>query len=108
MDEAEAGRLLDEEVARLRALSYGELRSRIPDTRRRVLFVEVVGEDQATTRDVVGESGVVYQLETQVFWDGKAGEDIRVAVSIDDGGLSAFWPRSGDFIMARDGRFVDE
>jgi hypothetical protein len=50
----------------------------------------------------------VYQLETQVYWAGKPGRDIRVTVSIDDGGRSAFRPMSDDFIVAVDGSFVDE
>ncbi len=108
MDKQEARRLLARELTDLRALSYEELCSRIPTKRRRVLFVEVVGEDEVATREVVGPSGVIYQLQTEVFWDGKAGEDLRVAVSIDDGRWSAFRPMSDSFIMAADGSFVDE
>jgi hypothetical protein len=107
VNKAEARRFLAEEIAGLRALSYEELRSRIPRRRRRFLFVELVGEDQATTREVVADSGTRYQLETQVFWDGKPERDIRVMVSIDDGGLSAFLPISDDFIIAPDGSFVE-
>jgi hypothetical protein len=73
-----------------------------------VLFVEVMGEEQATTREVVAASGAVYQIETQVFWDGKPERDIRVMVSVDDGGISAFKPLTDDFIVAPDGSFVGE
>jgi hypothetical protein len=45
---------------------------------------------------------------TQVDWDGKPGEDIRVTASIDDGGWSAYKPMHEDFIMAPDGTFVGE
>jgi hypothetical protein len=108
MNKREAKHLLAREMAALRQLSYEELRSRIPPTPRRVLFVEVVNEPQVESYQVTGESGTLYQVATQVFWDGKSGEDIRVMGSIDDGGLSSFKPMTDDFIMAPDGRFVDE
>jgi len=56
MDKAEAHRVLAAEVTRLRAVSYAELSARIPRRRRRILFIEQVGEDQARTHEVVGES----------------------------------------------------
>ena len=108
MDKTEARQILAGEVARLRALSYSGLSSRIPRRRRRLLFLEVVGDDEAITREVVGDSGVVYQVESQVLWEDKPQEDIRVVVSIDDGGVSAFMPMTDDFILAPDGTFVDE
>ena len=37
-----------------------------------------------------GTSGVQYQLEFQVVWDDRAGGNVRVLGSIDDGGLRAF------------------
>ena len=63
---------------------------------------------QVETHEVLGESGAVYQVETQVFWDGPPDDDVRVIASIDDGGWSAFMPMSQDFIMAPDGGFVGE
>jgi hypothetical protein len=107
VNKAEARQVLAHEVARLRTLSYEELASRIPRQRRRDLFLEV-GEDGAITKEVVGESGAVYQVETQVFWDYKPDRDIRVWVSIDDGGASAFAPMNDSFILAPDGSFVGE
>ena len=58
--------------------------------------------------EVTGSSGVAYQLEFQIVWDGKRGGDVRVLGGIDDGGLRAFLPLTDDFIMAPDGRFVGE
>jgi hypothetical protein len=108
MNRKEARRLLQQEITALRKRSYAELRTRIPASPRRKLFLEFVDEPQVETHEVTGDSGTVYQVETQVFWDGKPGEDLRVMASIDDGGLSSFKPMSNDFIIAPDGRFVDE
>ena len=51
----------------------------------------------------MGPSGVKYQLEAQVSWDTKPGGNLRVVVSIDDGGWRAFAPLSDDFIVAPEG-----
>ena len=95
MDEREARNLLSEKLAEYRALSYSHLASRI-DTCD-VVCVEVVGP-----------SGVEYQIEVQFVWDGQSGGDVRVLGSIDDGGWRAFVPLCDSFIMAPDGRFVGE
>ena len=60
------------------------------------------------TTEVDGSSGRWYQIETSVFWDGAKDRDLRVIVSIDDGGWRAFAPMTDDFIMAPDGSFVGE
>ena len=109
MDKAEARRVLADEVARLRGLSYAELSGRIPARPRRVLgIVRVVEGPEVETCDVTAESGTRYQRESQVLWDGKAGGDIRVLVAVDDGGVSAFKPLTDSFILAPDGSFVGE
>ncbi len=109
MDKAEARCVLADEVRRLRALSYAELSGRIPSRPRRVLgVVRVVDEPEVETREVTAQSGTTYQLENQVFWDGKAGGDIRVLVAVDDRGLSAFKPLTDDFVFAPDGSLVGE
>lgn len=41
---------------------------------------------QEETFELQSPSGTTYQLEVQVFWDGRREEDLRVMVSIDDGG----------------------
>ena len=64
--------------------------------------------DQPETIEVTGDSGTTYQVETVAFWDRPPDRDLRVAVSIDDGGWRAFMPLGVDFIIARDGSFVGE
>ncbi len=93
MDKQEAGQILRSKIEELRSNSYQELRSRI---------------DQPEAIEVRGSSLKVYQLEWQVFWDDKPEGDLRVMVCIDDGGVSAFWPTTEDFIIAPDGSFVGE
>lgn len=58
--------------------------------------------------EVSGPSGVAYQLEFQIVWDGNPGGDVRVIGGIDDGGLRAFVPLTDSFIMAPGGNFVGE
>jgi hypothetical protein len=85
--------LIDEWLKELRQRSYHDL-------------VSLMGHPQ--TKEVTGEDGKRYQLEAEVFWDGKKGGDVRVIVMGDDGGWRAFKPLTSDFIMASDGSFVGE
>jgi hypothetical protein len=94
MDTEEATRILDEVVAELRRDSYDTLVARYLN--------------QTSTRAVVAESGVEYQVEVQAFWDGRQPGNLRVIAAIDDGGWRAFKPLSSDFISATDGSFVGE
>ena len=51
----------------------------------------------------VGESGTVYQIEVEAFWDhpGQESGDLRVLASIDDGRiLSSIVPLCDDFIVS--------
>jgi hypothetical protein len=78
---------------------------------RRVPYDELVARllDAVETRDVAGASGTEYGIEVQGFWDSRRRNgNLRVMVSIDDGGLRAFAPLTTDFIMAPDGSFVGE
>ena len=93
MDKGEAQGLLGEQIGRLRKLSYEDLRERL---------------DQPETFELPGPSGKTYQLEVQAFWDGPRDQNLRVMVSIDDGGWRAFAPLSSDFIIAPNGSFVGE
>jgi hypothetical protein len=93
MNTTEAKVLLLERLAVWRALAYGDLVARV---------------DKATCSDVVGPSGVQYQIEIEPVWDEKLGGNVRVLGSIDGGGISAIAPLSSDFIMAPDGSFVGE
>jgi hypothetical protein len=87
MDKAEAQRLLRGQIEHLRKHSYEELRERL---------------DQEETFELQ-DSGTTYQLEVQVFWDGRRDENLRVVVAIDEGGWRAFAPLTSDFIIASDG-----
>lgn len=93
MNKAEAHAILAEGLAKLRKLSYGELKTRI---------------DTVDTQEVTGPSGAWYQLEYQTVWDGEAEGNIRVLGSIDDGGVRAWFPMSDSFIKSPDDSFVDE
>ena len=92
VDKVEARIVLKAELDKYRARAYSDL----------------LGMDEPDTYVVTADSGVSYQLEIQVFWDGEPDGNIRVLGSIDDGGWRALAPVSRDFIMAPDGTFVDE
>ena len=93
MDTVAAQRVLDEWLAKLRAVSYRELASRI---------------DSVTTDEVTRDSERSWQLEIQVLWDDEPNGNVRVMVSIDDGGLRAFVPMTESFIKSPQGEFVGE
>jgi|SRR5579859_7632776 hypothetical protein len=86
-----AGSLRDEELTRLRTSSYADLLNCIDKTSCKLLD----GPDEKK-----------YHVQTQVFWDGKKGGNIRVMVSVDDGGWTSIKPLTGDFIISPDGTFL--
>lgn len=87
--------ILEREVSKLRTQSYIEL-------------LHWAKSQKASYMKTSGRSGKEYQISSQAFFDDKKRQTIRVMVSIDDGGLSAFVPKNESFIMAPDGSFVDE
>lgn len=87
--------LLEEVMRELRALGYSK-------------WAAVASSGEIETREVPGNSGQVYQLEIQAFWDDKAQRNVRVVAAIDSGGWDAMSPQSDDFIVAPDGSFVGE
>ncbi len=93
MDKKEVQLKLGEVLRTYRDREYSDLRDLI---------------DMPNTFEVNGASGVRYQLEVQAFWDDRPGNNIRVMISIDDGGLRAFYPLTGDFIISPSGDFVGE
>jgi hypothetical protein len=96
VDKAEARAVGESVLANLRRESYDSLVQRLLDRQE--------------TREIIGDSGVTYQIEVQAFWDSgkrKPG-NLRVMVNIDDGGLRAFLPTTTDFIIAPDGSFIGE
>lgn len=88
-----ASALIQRELEALRNSSYGELTSLV---------------DKVSTRREKGQDGKEYQIERQAVWDEANGGNIRVIVCVDDGGLSAFRPLSGDFIISPSGIFIGE
>jgi hypothetical protein len=94
MNKAEARAVALERIRELRAMTWDEIRARYLKSPK--------------TIEVSGPSGATYQVETEAFWDGAKEADLRVIVKVDDGGWRAFIPLSEDFILARDGSFVDE
>ena len=92
MNKPEARQLLAAKLTELRRQSYSDL----------LRFMEPEG------LEVAGPSGVTYQLEVEAFWDDEPQRNLRVTVSIDDGGWRAFIPLTDDFIIAPDGSFVGE
>jgi hypothetical protein len=88
-----AQRLLNEWLAKLRAVPYRELASRV---------------DSVTTDEVMRDSERSWQLEIQVLWDDEPDGNVRVMVSVDDSGLRAFVPMTESFIKSPTGEFVGE
>lgn len=93
MDTVAAQRVLNEWLAKLRAVPYRELASRV---------------DSVTTDEVARDAQRSWQLEIQVLWDDEPNGNVRVMVSIDDGGLRAFVPMTESFIKSPSGEFVGE
>ena len=58
--------------------------------------------DTPGSEDVVGSDGRVWQVETEVWRD--VGTDLRVVVSVDDGGLMALLPPTVGTVVASDDR----
>jgi hypothetical protein len=93
MDKKEAKAILLEQIERYRNRPYQEL-------------VKLIGKDEHFL--IKGRLNTEYQVEIQAFWDDKSQTNVRVIGSIDDGGVSAFFPMSVDFIRAPDGTFIGE
>jgi hypothetical protein len=49
---------------------------------------------------------VNYQIELNVFWDSKPGNNLRIMGSIDDAGWRAFLPLTESLIMQLDGTLI--
>jgi len=90
----QAQAILTAEVRRLRQEQYEQLVSRLLDKQE--------------SFERAAPDGTKYQLEVQALWDDRALGNLRVIVSVDDGGWRAFAPLSESFIRASDGSFVGE
>lgn len=93
MDKEKAMAILEEQLRLYRTKSYAELK-------------DLLG--QVDAYEVATPDGFAYQIEIQVFWDGKPDGNIRVIGAIDDGRWRAFCPLSDDFIITPDGAFLGE
>lgn len=93
MDTVAARKVLNKWLTKLRAVPYRELAARV---------------DSVTTDEVARDSERSWQLEVQVLWDDEPDGNVRVIVSIDDGGLRAFVPVSESFVKAPSGEFIGE
>jgi hypothetical protein len=93
MDKQEARKLLQEQLDSSCRLPYAALAARI-------------GTEEHL--EVVGPSGVLYQIEILIVWDSIPGGNVRVIGAVDDGGLRAFIPLCAAFLMAPDGTLVGE
>lgn len=94
MNKDEATQVLDNELARYRGESYADLVRRISD-----ISIEL---------ERTAASGTKYQIEIQFLWDNRAGGEVRVMGSIDDGTWRALFPLNRSFIKAADESFVGE
>jgi hypothetical protein len=93
VNEAEARELLAAKMVELRRLPYAGL--------LRFFEVEAV--------ELTGESGAVYQVEVEAYWDDRRRGHVLVMAAIDDGrGWRAFVPMTDAFIVAPDGSFIGE
>jgi hypothetical protein len=91
VNQEEAKQVLAGQLRELQKLPYAEFRS-------------WVVEKKIDTPSVNGASGAEYQVEIQAMWESKRGGDIRILVSVDDGGLvSSFLPLCGSFVISPDG-----
>jgi hypothetical protein len=94
MNKEQAIRILDQVLQVFRDGPYKELVSRLGAG---TVVYERCGPD-----------GVNYQIEIEFSWDGRAGGDVLVTGSIDDGGWRAFVPITQSFIKSADDSFVGE
>lgn len=84
MNREEALAVLREKLAAYRQSPYGELQAK-------------VGEGDHF--NIVGPSGVEYQVEVQVFWESAPDGNLLVVGSVDDGGLRAFMPLTESLLV---------
>ena len=94
MDNEEAIRLLEQELAPFRGLSYDALVHKIPDS------------PEVCERS--GAGGTTYQVEVEVLWELRPGGNVLVIGSIDDGGWRAFLPLTRSFMRSPGETFVGE
>lgn len=95
MNKEEALKILATKISEFRSLTFNQLRQKI--------------DQNKDVFEITGTSGVIYYIDIMVIWDDKPKGIIRVMGCIDDGGVRAYFPLSGEgFLIGYDGRFYDE
>jgi hypothetical protein len=95
MSKIEARAILARRLEELRGLPYAELRERL-------------GGREAELEEAVGDSGRPYNVELEGAQDNPGPGDLRVTVSVDDGGLRALFPLRESFVIRPDGSIIEE
>lgn len=95
MNKIEAKEILSEQITRLKRLSYTEL-------------LKFFGPVNIKVLELAGKSGKKYQVEIKSFWDDKPNQNLRVSVSIDDGGWRAWVPITDSFIVSPKANSFDD
>ena len=73
---------------------------------KQVSYIELLKLAQKIEVGQYGEGASFYQIEIQAFYDDHKTGILRVMVSVDDGGFSAFKPLTGDFIISPSGKLL--
>jgi len=93
MNKTEAVSVVENELAQYRKLPYEEL-------------IRKIGEQETFER--VNETGEKYQIEINFFFDDEEEKILRVTGMISYSFWTDFSPVCSDFIVAPDGKFIDE
>ena len=80
MNRSEAREILQRHLEKYRSQTYSQLASQVDQTFQ--------------SETVVAPSGVTYNIEVRVMWDGRPGGDLRVRGMIDASGLRSFFTAS--------------
>lgn len=93
MDRARAAEIAEQHIARLSTRSFEMLQ----------LLV-----DEPERHEAQGTAGRIWQVDIEAFWELTPGGNLRVIVSVDGGGISAWVPVTRAFVISPSGAFVDE
>ena len=93
MNKIEAVKFLEKELAQYRKMPYSDL-------------VKKVGEQE--TLEKIDESDEKFHIEVDFFFDDKEKKTLRVSAMLSYDFWTDFSPISRDFIVALDGKFIDE
>ncbi len=91
----EADDILSKHFSLLKQMNYSELKG----------YFEEAPE---SVREFTGTSGRIYRIEIKSSWVDRVNGSLNVRISLDDGGLSAFFPLTKVFTLTRYGGFVGD